>query len=134
MSLENEIKKLTTAVEALTAAMNSANIQTTETTEKPESTPSKEMPTVEEVYGNSPPNAETEPKAAEAMVKKESEVSTDTKMTKESLQAWCLTKVRSDKTFKQKLMTTLGEYDVKTIGALPDDKVGEVYSKLGGDE
>lgn len=133
MSLEAEIKKLTAAVEALTSAMNAANIHTTETVAKPESAPVKEMPTVEEVYENSPPNAETEPKATEALAKKDSAEPANAKLTKESLQAWCLTKVRSDKTFKQKLMATLGEYDVKTIGALPDDKVSEVYSKLGGD-
>lgn len=131
MSLEAEIKKLTAAVEALTTAMTATKTETAPT--QTESVPGKEMPTVEEVYENSPPNAETEPKAAEALAKKDSAEPANAKLTKESLQAWCLTKVRSDKTFKQKLMATLGEYDVKTIGALPDDKVSEVYSKLGGD-
>ena len=56
----------------------------------------------------------------------------DSSMTKDKLQSWCIEKVRADKAFKQKLMGVLGEYDAKTINALPDDTIAEVYAKLGG--
>ena|SRR5690554_3220849 len=118
MSLETEIQKLTAAVQALTAAMESAQRQPVE------------MPTMGEVNDTAPPSPKVEPEAAKEA--EQAPANDAAPMAKDALQSWCIEQVRADKGFKAKLVATLAEYDAKTINALPDDKVAEVYSKLGG--
>ncbi|HEY7803859.1 MAG TPA: hypothetical protein VIC30_05435 [Orrella sp.] len=55
-------------------------------------------------------------------------------ISKDDLQAWALTKVREDKSFKVLLMEQLSAKGAKTISQLPDNAAAqEVYVALGGE-
>ena len=107
--LETEIKKLTDAIEALTAAINAQGI------EKPLSP----CPM---------PDITPEPDPVPEPVEKQ-DTPTET-VSREELKELCLSIVREDKDKKPKLAEIIGAYNAKTLKQVPDEKLAELKQKL----
>ena len=117
--LETEIKKLTDAIEALTAAINAQGI------EKP--LPPCPMPDITPEPEPKPtpaPEPEPEPEPVQ-----QQDTSNET-VSREELKELCLSIVRDDKDKKPKLAEIIGSYNAKTLKQVPDDKLAELKQKL----
>lgn len=111
--LETEIKKLTDAIEALTAAINAQGI------EKPLSP--CPMPDI-----TPEPEPETDPVPGPV----EHQDTSNETVSREELKELCLSIVRDDKDKKPKLAEIIGSYNAKTLKQVPDDKLAELKQKL----
>lgn len=114
--LESEIKRLTDAVEALTAAINAQ--QGAHATPAP---PSKPMPAV------TPDDIEKESPTATTV-----EDTPSAPVTRDELKDMCLAIVRSDKEKKPKVAAAIASFGegVKLLKDVPDDKLAELKTKL----
>ena len=121
--LETEIKKLTDAIEALTAAINTQGI------EKPSSPSPTPEPEPE-------PESESEPKPTPATdttpepVEHQGTSSETETVSRDELKDMCLSIVRDDKDKKPKLAEIIGSYNAKTLKQVPDEKLAELKQKL----
>lgn len=115
--LEAEIKRLTAAVEALTAAMTAQQGAAPSPSVTPEPMPAI---TPEDVEQESPTATTVEQDTSSAPV------------TRDELKEMCLTIVRSDKAKKPKVAAAIGSFGegVKLLKDVPDDKLAELKTKL----
>lgn len=113
--LESEIKRLTDAVEALTAAINAQ--QGAHATPAP---PPEPMPAVtsDDIEKESPTTAVEDVSAAP--------------VTRDELKDMCLAIVRSDKEKKPKVAAAIASFGegVRLLKDVPDDKLAELKTKL----
>jgi hypothetical protein len=115
MSLENQIERLTAAIEKL-----NGNI------ERALATPAQQTAPEPVVVASAPvaaPVVASEPVASEPVVV--------ASFTQDDLRRLCMAKVKEDRAFKDTLKEFLSKaYGVVKTSDVPDDKVAEVYSRI----
>jgi len=108
MSLENEIKLLTEAVNGLTALLSKQPVQL-----ELDLASKSDIPIVSSPAEVPPPTPVSKA------------------VTRNELQAHCLKLVRENTENKNKIIKLLAAYNAKVIADVPDDKLAELEAKLG---
>ena len=110
--LENEIKALTEAVQALTAQMECLIFNMSE------NGTAKERKLIDKPKADAPVEEKSEP------------VPMGEAPSRDTLQSKCLSLVREDRSRKEKITAALGKFNAKLIKDIPDDKLNDFAAEL----